>query len=128
MNTTKSCPFCITDDAVLANRLAYARLDKFPVTPGHLLIIPRRHESNFFATRPDELEAIWALVEEGKTLLDNKFHPDGYNLGVNVGEMAGQTIAHAHLHLIPRYRGDVEQPRGGVRGVIPTQQQYEQQT
>lgn len=81
-----------------------------------------------FATRPDELEAMWALVEEAKTLLDNKFHPDGYNLGVNVGEMAGQTIEHAHLHLIPRYRGDVEKPRGGVRGVIPAKQQYEQQT
>ena len=71
---------------------------------------------------------MWALVEEAKILLDNKFHPDGYNLGVNVGEMAGQTIEHAHLHLIPRYRGDVEKPRGGVRGVIPATQQYEQQT
>jgi diadenosine tetraphosphate (Ap4A) HIT family hydrolase len=71
---------------------------------------------------------MWALVEEAKTLLENKFHPDGYNLGVNVGEMAGQTIEHAHLHLIPRYRGDVEKPRGGVRGVIPAKQQYEQQT
>jgi diadenosine tetraphosphate (Ap4A) HIT family hydrolase len=66
-------------------------------------------------------------VEEAKILLDNKFHPDGYNLGVNVGETAGQTIAHAHLHVIPRYRGDVDQPRGGVRGVIPRKQQYEQQ-
>jgi diadenosine tetraphosphate (Ap4A) HIT family hydrolase len=68
-----------------------------------------------------------AFVEEAKILLDNKFHPDGYNLGVNVGETAGQTIAHAHLHVIPRYRGDVDQPRGGVRGVIPRKQQYEQQ-
>ena len=67
-------------------------------------------------------------MEEAKILLDNKFHPDGYNLGVNVGETAGQTIAHAHLHVIPRYRGDAEQPRGGVRGVIPGKQQYEQQT
>lgn len=66
-------------------------------------------------------------MEEAKILLDNKFHPDGYNLGVNVGETAGQTIAHAHLHVIPRYRGDVDQPRGGVRGVIPRKQQYEQQ-
>jgi diadenosine tetraphosphate (Ap4A) HIT family hydrolase len=113
---------------VLENMLAYARLDKFPVTPGHLLIIPRRHEANFFATTSDELEAIWALVEEAKALLDNKFNPDGYNLGVNVGATAGQTIAHAHLHVIPRYRGDVDQPRGGVRGVNPGKQQYEQQT
>jgi diadenosine tetraphosphate (Ap4A) HIT family hydrolase len=128
VNTSRSCPFCKTDGAVLENMLAYARLDKFPVTPGHLLIIPRRHEANFFATRSDELEAIWALVEEAKALLDNKFNPDGYNLGVNVGATAGQTIAHAHLHVIPRYRGDVDQPRGGVRGVNPGKQQYEQQT
>jgi diadenosine tetraphosphate (Ap4A) HIT family hydrolase len=108
----------------LANTLAYARLDKFPVTPGHLLIIPVRHEPDFFATNSDELEAIWALVDEAKGLLDAKYQPEGYNLGVNVGEVAGQTIAHAHLHLIPRYRGDVENPRGGVRGVIPDKQKY----
>jgi diadenosine tetraphosphate (Ap4A) HIT family hydrolase len=117
-----ACPFCSTDDALLANTLAYARLDKFPVTPGHLLIIPVRHEPDFFATNSDELEAIWALVDEAKGLLDAKYQPEGYNLGVNVGEVAGQTIAHAHLHLIPRYRGDVENPRGGVRGVIPDKQ------
>ena len=122
------CPFCRTDEAVLANTLAYARLDKFPVTPGHLLIMPVRHAANFFATNSAELEAVWALVAESKALLDTKYHPDGYNLGVNVGEVAGQTIAHAHLHLIPRYRGDVENPRGGVRGVIPAKQQYQQNT
>jgi diadenosine tetraphosphate (Ap4A) HIT family hydrolase len=109
---------------MLANRLAYARLDKFPVTLGHLLIIPVRHEPDFFAAKRDELAAIWALVDEAKGLLDAKYQPDGYNLGVNVGEVAGQTIAHAHLHLIPRYRGDVENPRGGVRGVIPDKQKY----
>ena len=122
------CPFCRTDEALLANTLAYVCLDKFPVTPGHLLIIPVRHEANFFASNPAELEAVWALVAESKALLDTKYHPDGYNLGVNVGEVAGQTIAHAHLHLIPRYRGDVENPRGGVRGVIPAKQQYQQNT
>lgn len=120
-----NCPFCSTEDTLLANTLAYARPDKFPVTPGHLLIIPARHEPNFFAARPEELSAIWSLVEEAKALLDAKFQPDGYNLGINVGEAAGQTIAHAHLHLIPRYRGDVENPRGGVRGVIPDKQQWE---
>lgn len=118
------CPFCRSDDALLANTLAYVRPDKYPVTPGHLLVIPCRHESNFFAMSLDELEAIWALVEAAKALLEEKNHPDGYNLGVNVGEVAGQTIAHAHLHLIPRYSGDVENPRGGVRGVIPARQHY----
>jgi diadenosine tetraphosphate (Ap4A) HIT family hydrolase len=119
-----TCPFCRTGDTLLANTLAYARADKFPVTPGHLLIIPIRHEPNFFAARPDELKAIWALVDEAKALLDVRYQPDGYNLGINVGKAAGQTIAHAHVHLIPRYCGDVEIPRGGVRGVIPDKQQW----
>ena len=122
---TSPCPFCDTHDSLLVNPLAYVRLDKYPVTRGHLLIIPLRHEKNFFAATPEELEAIWELVAQATELLDRQYHPDGYNLGVNVGEAAGQTIAHAHLHLIPRYRGDVENPRGGVRGVIPGKQQYE---
>jgi diadenosine tetraphosphate (Ap4A) HIT family hydrolase len=110
---------------LLANSLAYVRSDKYPVTAGHVLIIPVRHESDFLAIRFEELEAIWALVGEVKALLDSEFHPDGYNVGANAGEVAGQTIAHAHLHLIPRYRGDVQDPRGGVRGVIPAKQHYE---
>jgi len=118
------CPFCGTAGALLADTLAYVRLDTSPVNPGHLLIIPVRHEASFFALNPAELDAIWDLVAEAKAVLDAKYHPDGYNLGVNVGEVAGQTIAHAHLHLIPRYRGDVPNPRGGVRGVIPAKQQY----
>ena len=125
MQNPSPCPFCSTDNALLRNSLAYARLDKNPVTPGHSLIIPLRHEPDFLAIRRDEIDAIWTLVGEAKALLDEKFHPDGYNLGVNVGATAGQTIGHAHLHLIPRYRGDVENPRGGVRGVIPAKQQYE---
>jgi diadenosine tetraphosphate (Ap4A) HIT family hydrolase len=122
----RPCPFCRTDEALLTNALAYARLDKFPVSPGHLLVIPLRHKASFFAVDVEELKAIWALVVEAKRLLDKKFHPAGYNLGVNVGDAAGQTIAHAHLHLIPRYHGDVENPSGGVRGVIPMKQHYEQ--
>jgi len=118
------CPFCGTADALLTDTLAYVRLGTIPANPGHLLIIPVRHEASFFALSPTELDAIWALVAESKAVLDAKYHPDGYNLGVNVGEVAGQTIAHAHLHLILRYRGDVPNPRGGVRGVIPAKQQY----
>jgi diadenosine tetraphosphate (Ap4A) HIT family hydrolase len=125
MQTPLSCPFCSTDHVLLANSLAYVRPDKYPVTAGHVLIIPVRHESDFLAIRFEELDAIWALVGEVKALLDSEFHPDGYNLGANAGEVAGQTIAHAHLHLIPRYRGDVQDPRGGVRGVIPAKQHYE---
>ena len=125
MQNASPCPFCNTDDVLLANSLAYMRTDKYPVTPGHMLIIPLRHEPDFLAIRLEELEAIWMLLAEAKALLDSKFHPPGYNLGVNASEVAGQTIAHAHLHLIPRYRGDIANPRGGVRGVIPAKQQYE---
>lgn len=126
-DTRESCPFCRTDEALLANSLAYARLDKFPVTPGHVLIIPLRHEPIFFSVSHEELKSIWALVVKAKQLIDRKFQPDGYNLGVNVGRTSGQTIAHTHLHLIPRYRGDAVDPSGGVRGVIPAKQHYEQE-
>ena len=125
MQNPSPCRFCSAADALLANSLAYVRPDKYPVMPGHMLIIPVRHEPDFLAIRMEELEAIWTLVAEAKALLDGKYHPGGYNLGISAGDAAGQTIAHAHLHLIPRYRGDVENPRGGVRGVIPAKQQYE---
>lgn len=116
------CPFCTDDGALLGNPLAYVRADKFPVTAGHLLLIPRRHEPDFLAVTADELAALWELLGHAKGLLERERHPDGYNLGVNVGVAAGQTVSHAHLHLIPRYRGDSTDPRGGVRAVIPARQ------
>jgi fluoride exporter len=122
--TISPCPFCQTDSAVLGNALAYARFDRNPVSPGHLLILPRRHVATWFDASRDEQHAMLALLDEAKDLLDARHGPDGYNFGANVGEAAGQTVMHLHLHLIPRYRGDVEQPRGGVRGVIPTRQNY----
>lgn len=106
----EGCPSCRADDAVLGHGIAYARFDSFPVNPGYLLILPRRHVSGFFDT----------TTAERKALLEERFHPDGYNVGIDIGEAAGQTIM--HLHLIPRYRGDVAEPRGGVRGVIPARQ------
>lgn len=118
------CPFCEILEAVLGNDLAYARYDKFPVTPGHLLILPRRHVKTWFDARPEEQRALLALLDEGKRLLDSLHHPAGYNIGINVGEVGGQTVMHLHVHLIPRYRGDCADPRGGVRGVIPTRQSY----
>jgi diadenosine tetraphosphate (Ap4A) HIT family hydrolase len=118
------CPFCQFGDEVLGNALASARFDRHPVNPGHLLIIPRRHVAGFFEATADERRALFELVDAGKALLDERFHPDGYNLGINVGEAAGQTVMHLHVHLIPRYRGDVANPRGGVRGVIPARQSY----
>jgi diadenosine tetraphosphate (Ap4A) HIT family hydrolase len=120
----KSCPFCDAGEAVLSNALAYARFDSSPVNPGHLLILPRRHIAGFFDTNADERAALIELLDAGKALLDGRFRPDGYNIGVNVGAVAGQTVMHVHVHLIPRYDGDVAEPRGGVRGVIPARQNY----
>lgn len=118
------CPFCETADAVLSSELACARFDKYPVAPGHLLVLTPRHVASYFDTTADEKTALLELLDVGKALLDERFEPDGDNIGVNVGAAAGQTIAHLHVHLIPRYRDDMPAPRGGVRGVIPTKQRY----
>lgn len=119
-----SCPFCETTDHVLSNKLAYARYDKYPATNGHFLILPVRHVSDFFELSTDERQAVFNLLDDSKKMLDKEFHPDGYNIGINVGETAGQTVWHAHMHLIPRYKGDTKDPRGGVRGVIQDKQKY----
>ncbi|MDV4342842.1 HIT family protein [Methanoculleus sp. YWC-01] len=121
---TLTCPFCnpSPEDIVLENDLCYARYDRYPASPGHLLLIPFRHVADFFDATDAEQAALLALVREAKALLDEQFHPAGYNVGVNVGPAAGQTVM--HVHLIPRYAGDVEDPRGGVRGVIPEKRVY----
>lgn len=118
------CPFCNAEAIELANPLAHARYDRFPVTLGHLLLIPNRHVADWFDTTTEERQAILALADEARSMLIAKLAPDGFNLGINVGEAAGQTVWHAHLHLIPRYRDDVPNPRGGVRAVIPGKQIY----
>jgi diadenosine tetraphosphate (Ap4A) HIT family hydrolase len=121
-----TCPFCTPPDEeiVLANDLCYARYDKYPVSPGHLLLIPYRHIPTLFDATDEEQAALLALVREAKALLDERFRPDGYNVGVNVGKTAGQTVMHLHVHVIPRYAGDMADPRGGVRGVIPEKRKY----
>lgn len=121
---TPNCPFCRLDNAVLKNELAYALFDTHPVNPGHLLLLPKRHVASYFEATAEEKSALFALLEVAKRLLDEQYAPDGYNIGVNVGEAAGQTVMRLHLHLIPRYKGDVTEPRGGVRGVIPDKQSY----
>lgn len=119
-----SCPFCGTEGEVLGNEFAYAKFDAYPVSPGHLLVIPRRHVAEWFETTAEEQQAIMELVSAGKKLLDAEYSPDGYNIGINCGEAAGQTIFHVHVHLIPRYAGDVDNPRGGVRSVIAAKKNY----
>lgn len=121
---SEGCPFCHPGKAVLQNTLAFALFDKSPVTPGHLLLIPRRHVADWFETTGAERQDLLALADEARQWLLREHAPGGFNLGVNVGEAAGQTVFHVHLHLIPRYKGDVANPRGGVRGVIPTRQNY----
>jgi len=121
-----TCPFCnpLPDEIVLQNTLCYARYDRYPASPGHLLLIPFRHVAGLFDATDAELTALLALAREAKTLLDERLHPDGYNVGANVGTAAGQTVMHLHVHVIPRYAGDVADPRGGVRGAIPEKRIY----
>lgn len=109
---------------VASNRLAFAIRDAFPVSPGHTLIVPRRLVATWFDASVDERAAIVELLDVVKQQLDAELHPDGYNVGFNAGEAAGQTVAHLHLHVIPRYRGDGEDPRGGIRHVMPGKGNY----
>lgn len=104
--------------------LCLAIFDGFPVSEGHALIIPKRHVADYFDLTVDEVMAMQKMMRELKLRLDADFSPDGYNVGVNVNAAAGQTVFHVHMHLIPRYKGDVENPKGGVRGVIPGKQKY----
>lgn len=117
-----NCPFCAPEeerDLLTESASAYAMLDKYPVSPGHALIIPKKHIASYFELSLHQKTALWIMVDRVKNLINEKFHPDGFNVGINVGTPAGQTIPHAHIHLIPRYIGDMENPQGGVRGIIP---------
>ncbi len=89
-----------------------------------MLIIPYRHIESLFDATEKEIKAIFSLLKEAKAYLDGEFKPDGYNVGVNIGKYAGQTVMHLHVHLIPRYKGDIDNPTGGVRGVIPSKMRY----
>ncbi len=109
---------------VAHNALAFAIRDGFPVAPGHTLIIPKREIPDWFAATDEERAAIFGLVDKIKALLDSEFSPDGFNIGMNCGESAGQTVMHLHVHVIPRYTGDMPDPRGGVRHVIPWMGNY----
>jgi len=129
MNTPdEECPFCGaigTDRATATLRTVYAINDRYPVTEGHSLIIPFRHTPDFFTMNSDERTDAFELAEWlREKLLSDDPSVVGLNLGMNCGQAAGQTIMHAHIHLIPRRGGDVLDPRGGVRGVIPEKMKY----
>ncbi len=119
-----TCPFCTDEACLFGNDLAYVKWDLYLVSPGHVLIIPRRHISSWLDLTPEEHAAVSELIGFARKHLDAVYSPAGYNIGVNCGEAAGQTVMHAHLHLIPRYTGDVPNPRGGIRAVIRAKQDY----
>ena len=124
------CVFCGIEKRIPRERIVYqdsvwiAILDNYPVSPGHTLLIPKRHCETYFDLTEYEVSRLNTLIQMMKAHLDEEFHPDGYNIGVNCGEAAGQTVMHCHIHIIPRYKGDCENPRGCVRGVIPSKQNY----
>ena len=124
----EDCLFCKwkedKEKIVLENEYAFVMFDEFPVNKGHMLFMIKRHVKDFFGTTTEEKNAIFELIEKSKEILDKKYSPDGYNIGMNCGEAAGQSVMHVHIHLIPRYVGDVKNPRGGVRGIIPEKQNY----
>jgi len=121
------CPFCNPNsqtELILESATAFAIFDRFPVSNGHTLIIPKKHSSNYFELSFKEQSACWFMLNKAKEILQNKFNPDGFNVGININESGGQTVPHVHIHLIPRYKGDVKEARGGVRGVIPEKMNY----
>jgi len=121
------CPFCkpnIDREIILENTLAYSMYDKFPVTKGHTLIIPKRHCANYFELTLKEQTSCWRIVNEVRNFLTEKYHPDGFNIGINANEASGQTVPHAHIHLIPRYTDDNVGLEGGKRGVIPDKKKF----
>ncbi len=125
-HAAKPCPFCQRDPArVLAeDDLSVIYQDGFPISPGHTLIIPKRHVATLFEATEAEQQALLKALNRAKAMLDETHHPDGYNIGINHGVAGGQTVFHLHIHLIPRYIGDRKDPRGGVRWVLPEKARY----
>ncbi|MBT8555879.1 HIT family protein [Polynucleobacter sp. MWH-Creno-3A4] len=121
-----NCPFCTLpkERIFLSNEFGYAIRDGFPVSTGHTLIVPKRHIPSWFETTNEESQGLLKLLSLAKEMLDDELNPDGYNIGINDGPTAGQTVPHLHIHLIPRYQNDQEDPRGGVRWVIPSKAKY----
>ena len=116
-------PF-INKEKIHENEFAFAIYDGFPVSKGHSLVIPKRIVSSVFDLDDDEYNHIFILLKEIKKILLEKYKPDGFNIGINNGTDAGQTIDHAHIHIIPRYKGDLKDPRGGVRNILPDNTGY----
>lgn len=122
----KPCAFCTLpiERVIDSNNYGVVIRDGYPISPGHTLIIPKRHIGSFFELETDERQDLLNLLEAAKKILQEKFQPNGYNIGINDGPAAGQTVPHAHIHLIPRFTGDQTDPRGGVRWIFPEKAKY----
>ena len=122
----ENCPFCeIPGERIIyESSSVYAMWDKFPLSPGHALLVPKRHVTTWFDATQEEKQSLVASIDRLKVLIEKEHTPNGYNIGINSGEAAGQTVPHLHVHVIPRYTGDVEDPRGGVRWAIPDKARY----
>ena len=117
-------PFLDNRERIFENSVGFVIFDKFPVSKGHCLIIPNRVYSNYFDSSEEEIIGLNKLLFKTKKYLDEKFNPSGFNIGINCGKVSGQTVDHLHIHIIPRYPKDVDDPTGGIRCVIPNKQKY----
>jgi diadenosine tetraphosphate (Ap4A) HIT family hydrolase len=126
MTALKICPFCTlpAERIVSKTQSALVIRDGFPISPGHTLVIPKRHVGSFFELTSEEHKEMFVLLTQAKATLDKELQPDAYNIGINDGTAAGQTVPHVHMHLIPRFKGDRADPRGGVRWIIPEKADY----
>jgi diadenosine tetraphosphate (Ap4A) HIT family hydrolase len=116
--SAESCELCNPQEVLFADEHAYVRFDNHSLSRGHVIVVPKRHVASFFDMSGEEKSSILGLLDRAKEYVEREFGPDGYNLGVNIGKAAGQSRMHVHVHLIPRYAGDVADPRGGVRRVL----------
>ena len=118
MTSTGDCELCAPNEVLAENSLAYARYDNNSLSRGHALVIPKRHVASFFDMTNDEQSAVLSLLNQVQHIVHEQHAPDGYNIGANIGKAGGQTRMHVHVHLIPRYKGDVPSPQGGIRCVL----------
>jgi len=120
------CPFCsIQRDKFIAHDVhTFTVRDTLPVSPGHMLILPKRHVASIFEASQEEVVSLWEALKQSRIQLLKEFSPDGFNIGINDGLASGQTILHLHIHIIPRYKGDVPDPRGGIRWIFPDKAVY----
>jgi diadenosine tetraphosphate (Ap4A) HIT family hydrolase len=123
---TKDCPFCTLphDRIIDSNEMGFVIRDGFPISPGHTLIIPKRHVGSFFEISKEERDVLLDLLDQAKKVIAKELSPDSFNIGINDGPAAGQTVPHLHIHLIPRFKDDQEDPKGGVRWIIPEKAKY----